>query len=77
MSVFPCLLYNSAVRSSTSVHFLDIEVVLLLAHRCLEIVKRSEQTHSCSDRVYSVSDLDKAFEHPMRGHLVGLRDRSV
>ena len=32
MSVVPCLLYNSDVRSSTSVLLLDTEVLLLLAH---------------------------------------------
>ena len=77
MSVFPCFMYNSAVRASTSVPFLDTEVALLSSHLCLEIVKMELTQFLMRSSLFSAVHLDDAIGQPMHGYLLRLQVLAV
>ena len=77
MSVFPCLLYTSAVRASTSVPFFS----RLKKFFCWSIfVWRLQNTIDTTPddiRPISAVELGQAIGHPTNGHLLGLPVRAM
>ena len=76
MSVFPCLLHNSAVRSSASVPFF---LILKYSFVISFVWRLQNEINTTPDwgRAFSAVDLGQAIGHLMHGNLLGLQVRAV